>query len=386
MVAISQSAEATGHATSGGSQTPSKCPGAEPEFSYESFYREHFGRLVARITRLIGCRETAEDVAQETLIRIWEKPHLLDPERPAWPFIQKVGMNLAYDHVRARARHQRITQERIEGKWHASATDELGRIDDRLDLAQLLCSLSARHRTAIGLRHVLDLEVAEVAARMDVGMDAAYALIHRAKRALQSAYESAAAILWPGFLLGSWGARTESRTRLALAGASHLAVGVALGSAVLGIAITVAPIERARADVAPPIASTAAIASQPRSWEFDATHRRAAVQREASRVRLDRKTVQDPPAKPSGVIEQRRSPWIDTAQQDVPLTGHRLHTELYDEPDYDYGVALTSPDGQELRTGTQSDSEAETEPVDELACEVASSTPMTYCERSPGKS
>ena len=357
---------------------------AMTETEFAGFYRQYFKRLVARITALIGCGEVAQDVAQETLIRIWENPGLLDPNRPAWPFIQKVAVNLAYDHVRARARHQRIVKERLERELHPqSRGDDLGRVDDRLDLARALGSISSRHRTMLGLRHVLDLDAAEAARLMGVSRDTAYALMHRAKRSLQSAYERVAVLVWPGLFARPGVLRGRSGVQPSLAGSPNVLFGLVVGGAALGIAVAAGPTEattvqrRPSSPVTVPATDPVHHADRP-GVDTEGVRDSARVrERFAETDHGDLVKGAPPPDEPP--------PLVDMPEQEIPVTGQRVHTDMYDDPDYDYGIEVRTPSDENKRTGMQTDGEEQLQPADKLACRIATATPVTYCDRaSPG--
>src|SRR5262245_50272136 len=55
-------------------------------------------RVVALVRRIVGCRATAEDLAQETLLRLWGRP--VGTEDRSLLF--RTAQNLAIDHLRER--------------------------------------------------------------------------------------------------------------------------------------------------------------------------------------------------------------------------------------------------------------------------------------------
>jgi RNA polymerase sigma-70 factor, ECF subfamily len=66
--------------------------------------QEHGGALIAYATRLTGDRYAAEDVVQETLVRAWQHPEVLENGKGSvrgW--LLTVARNIVIDQARARA-------------------------------------------------------------------------------------------------------------------------------------------------------------------------------------------------------------------------------------------------------------------------------------------
>ncbi|MDI9690598.1 sigma factor, partial [Burkholderia cenocepacia] len=60
-------------------------------------------RLLALATRMLGDRSEAEDVAQETFLRIWNQaPRWREGEARFDTWLHRVVLNLCYDRLRGR--------------------------------------------------------------------------------------------------------------------------------------------------------------------------------------------------------------------------------------------------------------------------------------------
>lgn len=102
-------------------------------------------RYVLRLTR--GERAFAEDVVQESLLRLWRKPELLEQCSDgvrAWLFT--VARNQVIDDRRS-ARYARELQ--MDSVPERSSPDEIGPAFDKWILSDALMSLSADHRVVI---------------------------------------------------------------------------------------------------------------------------------------------------------------------------------------------------------------------------------------------
>lgn len=67
---------------------------------FESVWRELRPRTIGLLVRRGASQELAEDVAQETAIRLLRNWHLLDEDRPAWPLARRIALNCLIDHHR----------------------------------------------------------------------------------------------------------------------------------------------------------------------------------------------------------------------------------------------------------------------------------------------
>src|SRR4051812_28062381 len=69
---------------------------------FENAYRQHAGRVRHAAQRVLSDASAAEDVAQEVFIRLWQRPHLFDPERGSLAALLSVmARSRALDRLRA---------------------------------------------------------------------------------------------------------------------------------------------------------------------------------------------------------------------------------------------------------------------------------------------
>lgn len=140
-----------------------------------AFCRAQYPRLVRILGLYCGDRGVAEELAQETLARVWRRwPTLHHLDHPqAWA--EHVAINLANSHFR------RLVAER-KAKRRMPPVEERSQIDtdEALAMRREVARLPRRQREALILHYYLDLELAEVAARMGSTVPAVKSLLHRA--------------------------------------------------------------------------------------------------------------------------------------------------------------------------------------------------------------
>lgn len=145
-------------------------------------------RVLAYASRLLsGDRAEAEDVAQETMLRLWKiAPEWRQGETKVTTWAYRVATNLCIDRQRARVRKRQMplddAPEIADGTLGAEGRlQEAGRM---VALEAALDELPDRQRQAVVLRHLEGMTNPEIAAIMEIGVEAVESLTARGKRAL----------------------------------------------------------------------------------------------------------------------------------------------------------------------------------------------------------
>lgn len=141
---------------------------------------QEYPRLVGMLGLYCGDRDVAEDLAQETLIKLcrdWRKVRKLEaPDR----WLHRVAINLAHSHYRRKGIERRAMSV-VAARKTQLQTD----VSD-LETVELLARLPHRQKAAVLLRYYLDLPVREIAQVMEIPEGTAKTLIHRGTRALMA--------------------------------------------------------------------------------------------------------------------------------------------------------------------------------------------------------
>jgi RNA polymerase sigma-70 factor (ECF subfamily) len=147
------------------------------------FVANEYPGLVAALSLVCGERSAAEDAVQEALARavVAQRRGSID-SLAAW--VRVVALNQLRNRWRSKSREQRATQllrDSLVGP--AGPGDEL---EDAMDLAAALATLSRRQREAVALHYRLGLSVTETAQAMSVSDGTVKTLLSRARGALGS--------------------------------------------------------------------------------------------------------------------------------------------------------------------------------------------------------
>ena len=168
----------------------------------ESAFRELIGRyerpVFSLIYRLVRDRERAEDLAQDTFIKVLNHLERYDPSYKLSSWIFKIAHNTALDHLRRKvpetlsldgSPHARTAAEieattispasGEENPEEYASSKELG-----AEFERAIGLLRPEYRTAIVLCHVEGRPYEEIASIMDVPLGTVKTFIHRARKEL----------------------------------------------------------------------------------------------------------------------------------------------------------------------------------------------------------
>jgi RNA polymerase sigma-70 factor, ECF subfamily len=154
----------------------------------ERLFREYHDPLVRYLTRRLGDRDWAEEVAQETFVRALRQTELQN-ER-AWLFA--VATNLVRDEARKDARRRRHLELLTEESKSSAAVEqpitELERAQERALARRAIDALGERDREALLMREE-GLDYKEIAEALELSLASVGTTLSRARRRLVDAYE-----------------------------------------------------------------------------------------------------------------------------------------------------------------------------------------------------
>lgn len=153
----------------------------------ERLFREYHQPLVRYLTRRLGDRDWADEVAQETFVRALRQ-ETLQNER-AWLFA--VATNLVRDDARKEARRRRHL-ELLTAEARAEAAveqpNDMERAEERALARRAMETLTERDREALLMREE-GLDYNEIAEALELSVASVGTTLSRARRRLVDAYE-----------------------------------------------------------------------------------------------------------------------------------------------------------------------------------------------------
>jgi RNA polymerase sigma-70 factor (ECF subfamily) len=154
----------------------------------ERLFREYHDPLVRYLTRRLGDRDWAEEVAQETFVRALRQNELQN-ER-AWLFA--VATNLVRDEARKdarRRRHLELLSAEAKAESVVQPTNELERAEERALARRAIDALTERDREALLMREE-GLDYNEIAEALQLSLASVGTTLSRARRRLVEVYET----------------------------------------------------------------------------------------------------------------------------------------------------------------------------------------------------
>lgn len=154
----------------------------------ERLFKLYHVPLVRYLTRRLGDRDWAEEVAQETFLRALRQDSL-NSER-SWLFA--AATNLVRDEARRderRRRHLQLLAAEVREQEEEAPADDLERAHDRAMARKAVDGLAERDRLALLMREE-GLDYTEIADALGLSVGSMGTTLARARRRLAESYEA----------------------------------------------------------------------------------------------------------------------------------------------------------------------------------------------------
>jgi RNA polymerase sigma-70 factor (ECF subfamily) len=156
--------------------------GGDPA-AFEQLVLRHQESVWRTAYRMVGCRQSAEDVAQRAFLRVFDARERYRPSAAFRTYLYRIVVRLCLDHLSKR--HHVVTDDLVPVDDQSSP--ELRAIDrERADAVQkAIGQLPSKQRAAILLRYYEGLSGREIAVAMDTSVKAVERLLARARKTLE---------------------------------------------------------------------------------------------------------------------------------------------------------------------------------------------------------
>ncbi|MGH0037595.1 MAG: RNA polymerase sigma factor [Myxococcota bacterium] len=161
--------------------------------SFDELVRRHEKRVFRLLLRMLGNREEAEDVAQETFLSLFRHGQRFRGESRFSTFVYRVAANAALNRRRSlgrnRARMEKLMEHQAAGDHlpttprDAASTAEAGEVGS--EVRRALETLSPNLRLPLVLYDIEGLAYGEIAKVIGVAEGTVKSRIHRARKALR---------------------------------------------------------------------------------------------------------------------------------------------------------------------------------------------------------
>lgn len=172
--------------------------------AFRELVRRYERPVFSLIFRMVRDRELAEDLAQDTFVKILNNIDRYRPEFKLSSWLFKIANNVAIDYLRKR----QVPTVSMDGSPHAATPDAvessrfeiadpqetaLAEMESRelgTAIEKAIAALRPEYRACIMLRHVEDRSYEEIAATLDLPLGTVKTYIHRARHELREALEN----------------------------------------------------------------------------------------------------------------------------------------------------------------------------------------------------
>lgn len=181
------------------SVTQARYPEIAAEQDFDELFTAHYEGVYRLLYRIVGTREEAEDLAQETFLRLHSAGYLWDRRRVAQDrqhnvrgWLYRVASNLAYNALRGEGRRKRRQEDTAQQaivmtRGEDDPAELVVRRDDRQAVRRALATLSQQQAQLLLLRHA-GLSYRELAEALGVAPGSVGTLLARAAIAFEKSY------------------------------------------------------------------------------------------------------------------------------------------------------------------------------------------------------
>jgi RNA polymerase sigma-70 factor (ECF subfamily) len=174
------------------------------ESAFEELVLNYQDRLIHVFYHLVGSQETAEDLAQETFLRIYRARHGYTPTAKFSTWLFKIANNLASNSRRSKGRRKevdlntssdsaalpRMEEQRVADKSGLMPTRQYDHKEMTQVVQAALTCLNDRQRLAVLLHKFEEMSYSDIGVTMDLTEPAVKSLLSRAREALRVKLEN----------------------------------------------------------------------------------------------------------------------------------------------------------------------------------------------------
>jgi len=163
------------------------------ERAFQVLTERYHDRLLRFINRSIGDRDRAEDLVQDTFVRVYRHLHRFDPSRKFSTWIYTIAGNLAKNELRNRSRNPMVLFQTITKNWEENdrplqwedtsySPDDMARKRDlRKQVEEAVQELPEHHREVFVLREMEGKTYEEIAEETGVKLGTVKSRLNRAR-------------------------------------------------------------------------------------------------------------------------------------------------------------------------------------------------------------
>ncbi len=140
------------------------------QYAFSRYYETSLDRLVTLVTRITKDSEEARNIAQDTLIKLWEQREQIDPTQSVDGFVSRTAWNSALNYLKRQRVHNRYCNEQllVSNEEDLCADEKLVTRETAQRIESVICNLPPQRRKVFELSRNDGLSRNEIADRLDI--------------------------------------------------------------------------------------------------------------------------------------------------------------------------------------------------------------------------
>jgi len=164
----------------------------ELESRYIKIYQDYYNATCSYIERIVNDHALAEDLTQETFIKIMTRLKDFDESKKPAPWIFRIAHNTCIDYFRCNKTTFELVDENVCYDKESNQPENIILNKEKsIVIRDVLLKMSQKYRTAILLRDINDLSYKEVASALKLNEATVKTLIRRGRQHFKKAYSKA---------------------------------------------------------------------------------------------------------------------------------------------------------------------------------------------------
>lgn len=152
--------------------------------AFNTLMDAHEQRVFAICLRILGNRQAALDVVQETFITVFRKADRYDATAAFSTWLYRVTVNTCYDYLRRQKRHRTDPLPESHDPVDLRAQDDFDSVDIQPAIEEALASLPDEFRTAVVLVDLHGFDLERAADILEVPIGTVKSRVYRGRRKL----------------------------------------------------------------------------------------------------------------------------------------------------------------------------------------------------------
>ena len=165
---------------------------ARDEHAFAALVGRHQSLLVNYLTRMLGSRERAEDLAQETFVRFYRHLDRYQEQGTLTAFLLRIATNLVRSRERRRQRWRLLQPVFALGekqRTHPSPQADALASEAQQKVLDAIAGLELRYRAPLVMREIEGLSYRQIAVALETSEGTIKSRLHRARALLKRSLE-----------------------------------------------------------------------------------------------------------------------------------------------------------------------------------------------------